>query len=105
MTSHPRIYYVMAEKAFTPNHLIALAVVGRTGSLTAASTALGKTQPAVSAQLKQLSDAAGAPLLTRHRYGVTLTPAGESLLSYAEACLRALEGAEQAIARLRGVEE
>src|SRR3954470_17130883 len=91
--------------AFTPNHLIALAAVGRSGSLTAASAALGKTQPAVSAHLKQLTDAVGMPLLARHRYGVTLTPAGESLLSYAEACFRAMEGAEQAIARLQGFEE
>jgi DNA-binding transcriptional LysR family regulator len=90
---------------FTPNHLIALAAVGRTGSLTAASAALGKTQPAVSAHLKQLADAVGMPLVTRHRYGVTLTPAGESLLSYAEACLRAMEGAQQTIARLQGFEE
>ena len=95
----------MAARTFTPNHLIALAVVGRTGSLTAASAVLGKTQPAVSAHLKQLSDAAGAPLLSRHRYGVTVTPTGESLLSYAEACLRALEGAQQTVARLRGLEE
>lgn len=64
---------------------------------------LGKTQPAVSAQLKQLSDAVGVPVLLRHRYGVTLTPAGESLLTYAEACVRAMEGAEQALARLHGL--
>ena len=95
----------MPGKSFTPTHLIALAVVGRTGSLTAASAALGKTQPAVSAQLRQLGSAAGTPLLVRNRYGVTLTPAGESLLSYGEACVRALEGARQTIARLHGVEE
>jgi DNA-binding transcriptional LysR family regulator len=64
-----------------------------------------KTQPAVSAQLKQLAAAVGAPLVTRHRYGVTLTAAGETLLPYAQACVRAIEGAEQATQRLRGVEE
>lgn len=89
----------------TANHLIALAWVARSGSLTAAGDALQKTQPAVSAQLKQFADAVGAPLVTRHRYGVTLTAAGESLLPYAQACVRAMEGAEQATQRLRGVEE
>ncbi|MDB5927965.1 MAG: transcriptional regulator, LysR family [Betaproteobacteria bacterium] len=92
-------------KIVTPHHLIALASVASSGSLTAASTALGKTQPAVSAQLKQLSDAVGTPLVTRHRYGVTLTPAAETLLPYAQACVRALEGAELALRRLRGLEE
>jgi len=35
----------------THNHLAALAWVARTGSLTAAGHALGRTQPALSAQL------------------------------------------------------
>lgn len=94
-----------ARKVVTPHHLIALASVASTGSLTAASNALGKTQPAVSAQLKQLSDAVGTSLVMRHRYGVTLTPTGETLLPYAQACVRALQGAEQALRRLRGLEE
>ena len=88
----------------TPNHLIALAYVARSGSLTAAGEALGKTQPAVSAQLKQLSDVVGMPLVTRHRHGVTLSPAGEALLPYAQACVRALEGAGLTLKRLSGME-
>ncbi|MPZ47505.1 MAG: LysR family transcriptional regulator [Betaproteobacteria bacterium] len=94
-----------SSKIVTPHHLIALASVASTGSLTAASAALGKTQPAVSAQLRQLSEAVGTPLMLRHRYGVRLSPAAETLLPYAQACVRALEGAEQAISRLRGLEE
>ncbi len=89
----------------TANHLIALASVASSGSLTAASSTLGKTQPAVSAQLKQLGAAVGAPLLVRHRYGVRLAPAAATLLPYAQACVRALEGAQQAVERLRGLEE
>jgi LysR family transcriptional regulator, low CO2-responsive transcriptional regulator len=96
---------MIPTKIVTAHHLIALASVASTGSLTAASNALGKTQPAVSAQLRQLSDALGTPLVTRHRYGVTLTPAAQSLLPYAQACVRALEGAESALRRLRGLEE
>lgn len=88
----------------THNHLTALAWVARTGSLTAAAKALGRTQPALSAQLKMLTDAVGAPVITRHRHGVTLTTAGRELLAYAESCLRALEGAKQAVTRMRGLE-
>jgi DNA-binding transcriptional LysR family regulator len=88
----------------THNHLAALAWVARTGSLTAAANALGRTQPALSAQLKRLTHAVGAPVITRHRYGVTLTTAGKELLAYAESCMRALEGAQQAVTRMRGLE-
>ena len=88
----------------THNHLCALAWVARTGSLTAAGNALGRTQPALSAQLKMLADAVGAPVIIRHRHGVNLTSAGQELLAYAESCLRALEGAQQAVTRMRGLE-
>jgi len=88
----------------THNHLSALAWVARTGSLTAAGNALGRTQPALSAQLKMLADAAGAPVIIRHRHGVKLTSTGQELLAYAESCLRALEGAQQAVTRMRGLE-
>ena len=88
----------------THNHLSALAWVARTGSLTAAGHALGRTQPALSAQLKMLTDAVGAPVITRHRHGVKLTSTGQGLLAYAESCLRALEGAQQAVTRMRGLQ-
>lgn len=94
----------MTRLKVTSHHLIALAAVSQTGSLTGASVALGKTQPAVSAHLRQLSEAVGAPLLVRHRYGVRLAPAAEELLPYAQACVRALEGAQRAAERLRGLE-
>ncbi|GAA4332229.1 LysR family transcriptional regulator [Pigmentiphaga soli] len=86
------------------DHLLALAAVARTGSLTAAGNELGKTQPAVSAQLRELADSVGTPLFLRHRYGVTLTREAETLLPYAEACARAVEGANQAVVRLKGLE-
>jgi DNA-binding transcriptional LysR family regulator len=88
----------------THNQLAALAWVARTGSLTAAGNALGRTQPALSAQLKMLADSAGAPVISRHRHGVTLTSTGHELLAYAESCMRALEGAQQTVTRMRGLE-
>src|SRR4051812_37474154 len=88
----------------TPNQLIALASVASSGSLTAASGELGRTQPAVSAQLKQLSQTVGMPLLVRHRHGVRLAPAAEILLPYAQACVRAIDGAQQTAERLLGLD-
>jgi DNA-binding transcriptional LysR family regulator len=87
-----------------PNDLITFAHVARTGTLTAAGSELSKTQPAISAQVRQLSDVVGMPVVARHRHGVTLTSAGETLLPYAQAITRALDGATQVIERLRGLE-
>ncbi|MFJ4653177.1 LysR family transcriptional regulator [Nocardia sp. NPDC088792] len=47
------------------------------GTLTAAATALGYTQSAVSRQIAALERAAGTPLLQRRHDGVRLTPAGQ----------------------------
>ena len=85
-------------------HLVTLAWVARTGSLSGAGEAMGKTQPALSAQIKSLNLAVGAPVVLRQRYGVSLTQAGLDLLPYAEACMRAMEGAQNHVARLRGLE-
>lgn len=76
-------------------HLISFATVAKTGSLSKAAAELFKSQPAISAQLKRLQDAIGEPLYTRHRYGINLTPAGQTLLPYAQTLLRSLEGARQ----------
>jgi DNA-binding transcriptional LysR family regulator len=92
------------RSSISPTHLIALAAVARSGSLTGAADMLGKTQPAISAQIRELAEAVGTPLFIRHRYGVRLTREAETLLSYAEACARAVEGADQAATRLRGLE-
>jgi DNA-binding transcriptional LysR family regulator len=59
----------------------------RAGSIGRAATALGHTQPALSQQLRKLERAVGRPLLHRSPHGVSLTPAGEGLLPYAERIL------------------
>ena len=87
-----------------PQHLVTLAWVARTGSISGASEAMGKTQPALSGQIKALNQAVGAPVMIRKQYGVALTQAGLELLPYAEACMRALEGAQDQVRRLRGLE-
>ncbi|GGR09393.1 LysR family transcriptional regulator [Deinococcus ruber] len=89
--------------AINPDHLLTFIRVARLGNLSTAAGELNLTQPAVSNQIKLLTQAVGEPLLTRHRYGVRLTPAGEGLLPYAMATSRALEGARQYAADLHGL--
>jgi DNA-binding transcriptional LysR family regulator len=79
--------------AIDAEQLMTFAVVAKHGSLSAAAQERHRSQPAVSAQLKRLSEEVGEPLYRRHRHGVELTGTGEMLLPYAEALVRALEGA------------
>ncbi|GAA3411611.1 LysR family transcriptional regulator [Streptosporangium vulgare] len=59
----------------------------RAGSISRAAVALGRTQPALSQQLRRLERAVGSPLLHRAPSGVSPTRAGEELLPYAERIL------------------
>lgn len=68
-----------------------------TGSLTAAAGRLGRTQSAVSLQLKRLEDSLGQPLFERQARGVTLTPRGEQLMPYARRVVALLEEAALAL--------
>ncbi|MEU7477732.1 LysR family transcriptional regulator [Lentzea sp. NPDC042327] len=61
--------------------------VAERGTLTAAATALGYTQSAVSRQIATLERAAGAVLLERRHDGVRLTAAGRVVLRRAAAAL------------------
>jgi DNA-binding transcriptional LysR family regulator len=63
----------------------------RLGSISRAAQALGRTQPALSQQLRRLEDMLGEAVLQRGAAGVMLTPAGAALLPYAERIL-ALSG-------------
>lgn len=86
-----------------PEHLLTFARVAEAGSLSRAAEGLNLTQPAVSTQMQQLARAVGDPLFTRHRLGVSLTPAGRELLPHAQALARALDGAHTFVAGLRGL--
>ena len=63
-----------------------------------ASQSLGVTQPAVSAQIRQLEQAYRAKLLDRSAKSVELTPAGEVLFDYAERLLRLRDESVQVVA-------
>lgn len=72
------------------NLLRVFVVTAEAGSVTAAAERLYLTQPAVSAAMKRLSNAVGAPLFARVGRGLTLTARGELLLGRARPHLEAL---------------
>ena len=57
-------------------------------SYTHAATLLGRTQPAISLQMKRLEDLVGQPLIVRTGRDVTLTERGQSLIGHARQILR-----------------
>jgi DNA-binding transcriptional LysR family regulator len=71
------------------------------GSFARAADRLGRSQSAVSTQLRKLEEQAGQPLVRKSGRGLVLTAAGESLLSYAR---RILELNDEAVDALRGTQ-
>jgi DNA-binding transcriptional LysR family regulator len=69
------------------------------GSFARAADRLGRSQSAVSTQLRKLEDQVGQPLVQKSGRGLALTTAGESLLSYAK---RILELNDDAVDIIRG---
>lgn len=57
-------------------------------SYTHAAMLLGRTQPAISLQMKRLEDLVGQPLVLRKGRGVSLTERGETLIGHARQILR-----------------
>lgn len=75
----------------------AFLAVAKTGSVTAAAGLVGRTQSAVSMQIRRLEDSLGQPLFLRQPRGVTLTPRGAQLLPYAERVVGLLDEAATAL--------
>ena len=71
------------------------------GSFSKAAQRLGRSQSAISTQLRRLEEQAGKPLFKKSGRGLALTTAGESLLSYAK---RILELNDEAIDGLNDAE-
>jgi LysR family transcriptional activator of mexEF-oprN operon len=72
------------------NLLRVFVIVAETGSVTAAASRLYLTQPAVSAALRRLAAAVGAPLFVRAGRGLALTARGRRLVGAAKPHLAAL---------------
>ena len=64
------------------------AAVAEIGSITRAASTLGRSQPAVSLQMKRLEEIVGAPLCRWDGRRMLLTDGGETLLRYAAQILR-----------------
>ena len=81
-----------------------LAEVARAGSIASAAQRLAFTPSAVSQQIGKLERDLGCQLLHRHPRGVTLTPAGQALVSHAEAVTGELRAAEQTVQAMLGTQ-
>lgn len=85
------------------NRLAVLRELSHAGSFSAAAAALSFTQSAVSQQISAFEREVGTQLVERGRRGVTLTEAGQMLVSHAEEILGRLADAERELAAYVGL--
>ena len=85
--------------------LNAFVLVARMGSVTAAASALGVSEPAVSQALAALRQHLGDPLVTRGPNGMRLTSGGSRLLPVASQMIALGAEAEAAVRAARGAPE
>lgn len=77
-------------------------LVARSQTFTAAAEVLGRSQPAVSMQVRALEQELGVPLIEVAHRRLRLTVAGEELLRHADRVLSGVDGLHHAMARIRG---
>ncbi len=80
------------------DQLITFMQVAELGNFSRAAEKVLRSQPAVSAQIRQLEEEYGAKLFDRTKKSVTLTPAGELLLDYVKKLLTLRQDSLQAVA-------
>jgi DNA-binding transcriptional LysR family regulator len=83
-----------------PRRLLTFREVARLGSFSRAAEALALSQPAVSQQVGALERELGTALLVRGRAGAIPTPAGELLLTHADALAAQLDRADTQMGEL-----
>ena len=83
-------------------HLRYFVAVAELGSFTRAAQALFIAQPPLSSQVRDLEAEIGTPLLVRHVRGVSLTPAGDSVLREAREILAHADRLKRNAAREAG---
>lgn len=91
-------------KNVTIRQLRVFTEVARQLSFIRAAESLHLTPPAVTMQVKELEGQIGLPLFERQGRQVVLTTAGEYFLVYARRLLSTLKDADDAMARLKGLE-
>lgn len=80
------------------DQLITFLQVAELGNFSRAAEKVLRSQPAVSAQIRQLEEEYGAKLFDRTKKSVSLTPSGELLLDYAKKLLALRHDSLQAVA-------
>ncbi|WP_163849147.1 LysR family transcriptional regulator [Pseudooceanicola aestuarii] len=90
------------ERLSNLNSLLALVTVAREGSVSRAAEVLNLTQPAVSHQIRRLSEETNVTFFKRAPHGLDLTPDGQALLPKAEAVLAAMAEFRQSASRRIG---
>ncbi len=73
------------------------------GSFTAAATALGYSQPAISQMVRRLEQKTGTTLVDRLGRSVRLTEAGQAMARHAVSILAALDAVEEEVAAIAGL--
>jgi LysR family transcriptional regulator, low CO2-responsive transcriptional regulator len=91
-------------KGVTLRQLRVFSAVARHLSFGKAADELHLTPPAISMQIKELEEQVGLPLFDRGGRNVALTVTGEYLLVYVRKILATLKDAEDAVARLSGLQ-
>lgn len=88
------------------NNIIAFVTVAREGTVSRAAEVLNLTQPAISHQIKRLSEETGITLFTRTATGLKITHDGTAILGKAEKVLAAMsefrQSASQRTGQVRG---
>lgn len=79
-----------------------LHALATTGSLTAAASSLGLSQPAVSQRIKRVETRLSVPLIERQGRGIRLTTAGKILADHGRTVVAEIDAALAAIDDLRG---
>lgn len=93
----------MPRRRITFRQLETFAAVARLNSFTKAADFLHLTQPAVSIQIKQISDTIGQPLFEQTGRDIELTPAGDELLKTVRDLDDVWNRFESAIDELKGM--
>jgi LysR family transcriptional regulator, low CO2-responsive transcriptional regulator len=89
----------------TLHQLAVFEAVARHGSFTRAAEELYITQPTVSSQIKQLTQAAGLPLFEQIGKRLFLTETGKELLTTCQDIFHRLENFEMKVADLKGTKQ
>ncbi len=79
-------------------------VVAKEGSISASSTSLFISQPAITFQIKKLEEQLGVILFTRTKHGMLLTDEGKVLFEYVKKGIENISNGENALSNLKNLD-